>query len=100
MVMARTQTLVQLTDDLLRLLDEEATERGVSRSALIRQVLHDHLHDRREASLSRRIVAGYERIPPGEPDGWAELDALSDRATTELGQRLDDEERRAGHAPW
>lgn len=100
MVMTRTQTLVQLTDDLLRLLDEEATERGLSRSALIRQVLQEHLHDRHEASVSRRIVAGYERIPPSEPDGWADLDALSDRATAELGQRLDDEERREGRPPW
>jgi hypothetical protein len=100
MVMARTQALVQLTDDLLRLLDEEAAERGISRSALIRQVLSGHLADRREAEISRRIVAGYERIPPGEPDGWDDLAAMADRATSEVGQRLDEEERREGHEPW
>lgn len=98
--MARTQTLVQLTDDLLRLLDEEAAERAVSRSALIRQVLSDHLADRREAEISRRIVSGYERIPPGEPDGWGDLTGMSGHAASEVGQRLDEEERREGREPW
>ncbi len=98
--MGRTQTLVQLTDDLVGLLDEEAAARGLSRSALIREVLTEHLQDRREATLSRRIVAGYERIPPDEPDGWAELASLSDRSTTEVRQRLDEEERRQGSPPW
>jgi hypothetical protein len=100
MVMARTQTLVQLTDELVALLDEEASERGLSRSALIRDVLTAHLDARREVVLSRRILEGYGRIPPGEPDGWADVDALSDLAATDLGRRLDEEERREGHGPW
>jgi hypothetical protein len=98
--MARTQTLVQLTDDLVALLDEEAAERGLSRSALIRNVLTAHLDARREVVLSRRIVEGYRRTPPGEPDGWADIDGLSDLAATDLGRRLDEEERREGHEPW
>jgi hypothetical protein len=100
MVMARTQTLVQLTEDLVAMLDEEAAERGLSRSALIRDVLTTHLEARREAVLSRRILEGYERIPPGEPDGWADIDELSDLAATDLGRRLHEEERREGHGPW
>ena len=100
MLMARTQTLVQLTDELLSLLDEEAAERGLSRSALIRQVLAEHLEDRREAELSRRIIEGYTRIPPGEPDGWGDLAALGDATQADLAARLDEEERAAGHDPW
>jgi hypothetical protein len=98
--MARTQTLVQLNDDLVALLDEEASERGISRSALIREVLADHLADRRAAELSRRIVDGYERIPPATPDAWGEVGAVTDQATVDLLQRLDEEERRDGHEPW
>jgi Ribbon-helix-helix protein, copG family len=33
--MGRVQTIVQLTDELVELLDREAARRGVSRSALI-----------------------------------------------------------------
>ena len=98
--MARTQTLVQLTDDLVELLDEEAAARGISRSALVREVLRDHLASRREATLSQRIVEGYRRVPPARPDEWGELGELGDRATADLLQRLDAEERRAGQEPW
>jgi predicted transcriptional regulator len=100
MVMARTQTLMQLTDDLVRLLDEEAAARGISRSALVREVLSDYLASRREAALSQRIVEGYRRIPPARPDEWGELGELGDHATADLLQRLDAEERRGGHEPW
>jgi metal-responsive CopG/Arc/MetJ family transcriptional regulator len=34
-----------LTDDLISLLDEEADERGISRSALIREVLAEHFSE-------------------------------------------------------
>jgi len=61
--MERTQTLVQLTQTLLRRLDERAAREGRSRSALIRDAIEDYLHDEEEAEISRQIVAGYERIP-------------------------------------
>jgi hypothetical protein len=99
MAMGRTQTLVQLTDELVGLLDEEAAERGLSRSALIRNVLTEHLEARRERGLSRRIVEGYERIPPGTPDAWGDLEAMGETATGDLGQRLDAEDRR-GSGAW
>jgi hypothetical protein len=98
--MARTQTLVQLTDDLVALLDEEAAERGVSRSALIREVLTGHLEELRQASVSNAIVDGYRRIPPATPDARGDAEKLTDQATADLLQRLDAEEERDGHGPW
>ena len=92
--------MVQLTDDLIGMLDNEAVRRGVSRSALIREAVMALLVDAREAELTRSIVDGYRRIPPGEPDAWGALDVAGDIATRELLQRLDVEESGAGHAPW
>ena len=96
--MARTQTMVQLSDELVTLLDEEAEQKGVSRSALIRAVLTDYLRTAAEVSVGRRIAEGYERIPPATPDAWGELDALVDHGTRDLLARLDAEER--DKAPW
>lgn len=61
--MARTQTLVQLTEDLLRRLDERAAREGRSRSALIRDAIEAYLYDEEKARIDREIVEGYERIP-------------------------------------
>lgn len=66
--MARTQTLVQLTDELLRRLDERAAREGRSRSALIRDAIEAYLFDEEEAEISRQIVEGYERIPVTEEE--------------------------------
>jgi metal-responsive CopG/Arc/MetJ family transcriptional regulator len=43
--MGRVQTIMQLTDELVELLDREAARRGVSRSALIRSALEEFLRD-------------------------------------------------------
>lgn len=59
----RTQTLVQLTTDLLRRLDERAAREGRSRSALIRDAIEAYLHDEEKAKIDQEIVEGYERIP-------------------------------------
>lgn len=98
--MARVQTLVQLTDELLSLLDEEAAARGLTRSALIRSILDDHLDARRRATVTDRIVAGYRRLPPAHPDRWGDPAVSGDVATRELLQRLDEEERHEGSEPW
>ena len=92
--------MVQLTDNLLRALDQEAGSRGVSRSALIRQVLEEHLRERSEAAVGRQIADGYRRIPPATPDEWGDLEAVTDQATSDLLVRLDTEERAAGKKPW
>ncbi len=59
-----------------------------------------YLNESREAEISRRIVEGYRRTPPGTPDGWGDLEALADASTRETLQRLDAEEREAGFKPW
>lgn len=98
--MSRTQTMVQLTDELVALLDNEAARAGLSRSALIRQILADHLRDEVEADVTRRIVAGYRRIPPATPDEWGDSDGLLDRTAADTLRRLDAEERASGLPPW
>lgn len=66
--MSRTQTLVQLTEDLLRQLDERAAREGRSRSALIRDAIQAYLHDEERDRITREIIEGYERIPPTEEE--------------------------------
>ncbi len=64
----RTQTLVQLNDDLLRQLDERAAKEGRSRSALIRDAIEEYLFDEDRARIDREIIEGYERIPLTEEE--------------------------------
>lgn len=66
--MARTQTLVQLTRELLFRLDERAAREGRSRSALIRDAIEAYLTDDARDEISRQIIAGYERIPETEEE--------------------------------
>jgi metal-responsive CopG/Arc/MetJ family transcriptional regulator len=67
MVMARRQTLVQFTDDLLASLDEFAVRSGRSRSELIRDAVEQYLHEQREVEIDEAIAEGYSRIPPPDP---------------------------------
>jgi metal-responsive CopG/Arc/MetJ family transcriptional regulator len=76
---ARIQTLVQLTSDLLRRLDERAAREGRSRSALIRDAIEAYLHDEEKVRIDREIIEGYERIPPTEEEmAWAEAGVRED----------------------
>ncbi len=68
--MARRQTLVQLNDELLALLDERAAKSGKSRSEIIRDAVERELGDDIEAEIDREIVEGYTKIPDGELDAW------------------------------
>jgi metal-responsive CopG/Arc/MetJ family transcriptional regulator len=61
--MARTQTLVQLSDELLAQLDARAAREGRNRSDLIREALARFLAADREAEIDRLIVEGYTRRP-------------------------------------
>lgn len=71
--MARKQTLVQLTDALLRRLDERAAREGRSRSALIRDAIEAYLYDEAQVEIDRQIREGYERIPETDEElAWAE----------------------------
>lgn len=92
--------MVQLADDLVARLDEEAASRSMSRSALIREILGRHLDEHSKASVGRRIAEGYKRIPSVTPDAWGNLVGLSDQATADLLIRLDAEEHAGGAPPW
>ncbi len=72
MAMARQQTLVQLTEELLALLDERAARSGRSRSDLIREAIERYVAADLSARIDAAVVAGYERLPQ-EPDAWSEM---------------------------
>ena len=72
--MARTQTLVQLSDDLVAALDQHAASSGRSRSDLIREAMERYIHDVLEGDIDRQIVEGYRRLPQ-EPAPWIEARA-------------------------
>jgi metal-responsive CopG/Arc/MetJ family transcriptional regulator len=71
--MARTQTLVQFSDDLLDRLDRYRAREGRSRSDVVREAVERYLAADREAEIDRRIVAGYARKPPS--DVWGDAAA-------------------------
>ncbi|CAN5235875.1 hypothetical protein BH20ACT16_BH20ACT16_07730 [soil metagenome] len=92
--------MVQLTAELVASLDAAAAQRGVSRSALIREFVVDGLDRSGSDAVGERIAAGYRRIPHAAPDEWGDLAAAADVCTAELNARLEAEERAAGHGPW
>jgi metal-responsive CopG/Arc/MetJ family transcriptional regulator len=73
MVMARKQTLVQLSDELLERLDHYRSRSGGSRSEVIRQAVEIHLAADRDAQIDALIVEAYTRMPPGNV--WGEQSA-------------------------
>jgi metal-responsive CopG/Arc/MetJ family transcriptional regulator len=76
MPVSRTQTLVQLTDELLRRLDERAAREGRSRSALIRDAIEVSLASEARDEISRQIVEGYERVPQTDDEfDWGDAEA-------------------------
>lgn len=75
----RTQTLVQLNEELLNLLDRRAASRGVSRSALIRELLERGLERDHAEATSARMIEGYRRAPQQVArDAWGDLDRWTD----------------------
>jgi metal-responsive CopG/Arc/MetJ family transcriptional regulator len=70
MAMARAQTLVQLSDELLQLLDSYRAREGRSRSDVVREAIERYLAADREAESDRLIVEAYTRQPP--EDVWTE----------------------------
>lgn len=71
--MSRTQTLVQLNDELLAILDARAARERRTRSDLIREAIGAYVAAEQEGAISRAIVEGYERVPQqgDDLDGWA-----------------------------
>jgi metal-responsive CopG/Arc/MetJ family transcriptional regulator len=66
MCVARTQTLVQFSDDLVERLDRYRARDGRSRSEVIREAVEQYLAADREAEIDRAIVEAYTRQPPGD----------------------------------
>lgn len=95
--MARTQTLVQLNDELIELLDRRASARGLSRSALVRELLVEALQVDRADELSRRMIEGYRETPQrAGSDAWGDLDAWTETNARRNLAALDTEEQE----PW
>lgn len=95
--------MVQLTDDLVELLDQRATQEGVSRSQVIREAIEAFFRADRSAAIDREIVAGYTRQPQeGEYDAdeWGNLATLMAALTGDQMRHLNAEEREAGFEPW
>ena len=70
MAMARTQTLVQLSDELLERLDAYRAREGRSRSEVVRAAIEAYLSADREAEIDRLLVEAYTRQPP--QDVWSD----------------------------
>lgn len=68
--MARTQTLVQLSDELLSALDARVAREGRSRSDMIREALAGYLAADRAAEIDRSIVDAYTRQPQEDLIGF------------------------------
>lgn len=81
----RTQTMVQLSERLVRLLDRRAASDGVSRSQVIREAVEAHLaHDEAQQRVTR-FVSAYER--------WPETDDELSTATANARALIEEE-------PW
>jgi Arc/MetJ-type ribon-helix-helix transcriptional regulator len=98
--MRRAQTLVQLNDALLAVLDQRAAKRAVSRSQVIREAVEAYLASDYDSEISRQVLGGYERIPQSTPDEWGDPTRFTTAAARDAHRRLDAEERAAGHEPW
>lgn len=72
--MKKTQTIVQLTPDLLAALDQKAATTRRSRSDIIREAISRYLEDALEAEIDHQIVSGY-RKKPQKADSWADAAA-------------------------
>lgn len=64
MGMARREVLVQLDDDLVRQLDELASQLGTNRSELLRRGAHAVITAEQLAAADRTLVAAYQRQAP------------------------------------
>jgi hypothetical protein len=81
-------------------LDQRASGRGVARSKIIRDAIEAYLRQDLDAEISRRTIAGYERLPQATVDEWGAVATFTATTARDLHRRLDGEERGAGHGPW
>lgn len=69
----RTQVLVQLSDELIAVLDERSVTMGKSRSGLIREAVENYMAESVQAEIDRQIVEAYSQMPA--EDIWAKATA-------------------------
>lgn len=100
MVMARVQTIVQLTTALVAKLDKAAKKRGQSRSAAIRDAIETWLRKLEDEEIGRQIAEGYKRFPPPTIDEWGNLEEQMVAGTHRAMREMEAEERQAGFPPW
>ena len=68
MAVARTQVIVQFTDELLAALDQHVVQVGRSRSDVIREAVEAYLGSLAEAEADRRLVESYTERPQEDLD--------------------------------
>lgn len=90
--------MVQLSDELLALLDAEAERSAVSRSALIRRAVTDYLERSSHRADVARYVGGYQRFPQSSTEDWDAVARAGERERRAVHRRLDAEERAAGRS--
>ena len=64
----RQQTMVQLTDELVALLDRRAARDGVSRSQVIREAVEAHLRGEAERGRAERFARAYASLPESDEE--------------------------------
>lgn len=84
--MARTQTIVQLDEELRARLDDRARADGVSRSRVIRDAVEAWLGDDHEARIARHMAEFWSRDPDEDA---AEMERTMDAAAREAWKDLD-----------
>jgi len=84
--------MVQLSEELVEMLDQEASRRGLSRSALVREALAEFLGSSSEARKVQKLLEGYRRLPQGGPDEWGDLEGQIESVAADTMQRLAAEE--------
>lgn len=94
--MARTQTMVQLTSELVEQLELEARRRSCSRSAIIREAIAEHLARTSLDAAVGRYVASYRQHPQMDIDEWGDLNQQSARSGRAAARALAAEEEAAG----
>jgi metal-responsive CopG/Arc/MetJ family transcriptional regulator len=95
--------MVQLTDDLIAMLDQRAAQEGVSRSQVIREAIVAFFESDRSAAIDRQLVDGYTRMPQGgayDADEWGDMATLMTALTADQARSLAAEEREAELPPW
>ena len=81
--------MVQLSDELVARLEAEASRRGCSRSAIVREALAEHLE---RASLQgdiERYIEAYRAMPQPDIDEWGDLQAMGRSSSSASLRALD-----------